>query len=141
MLSFSFTFVQGMIQAFLWSGDQSTSSVVSSILDKANVSTAFLPWLTIEHNNYNLKVCSVAPYGVEDIDTICTTAFDSGTNYPQSALGARRDVGVAIGGFGAGDDSLQLGRRGVQVNGRAVSDHCWPWWNQLTSQAGTSGHS
>lgn len=39
--------------------------------------TFLLPWLTIKHDNYNLKICNAAPFGASNIDQICATVFDS----------------------------------------------------------------
>ncbi|KAI0684697.1 hypothetical protein BC835DRAFT_1422063 [Cytidiella melzeri] len=79
LLTFVFCVAQGLIQAFLWTDDNSTLGDINGVLNLEGVPTYLLHWLNTEKGgHYNLKVCSEAPYGAKNVSQVCPTVFDTG---------------------------------------------------------------
>ena len=77
ILSFIFFIAQVLIQAFLWTDDNSAFNNINSMVKNAGVPSSSLPWLDIQKERFQLKVCSEAPYGAKDVSQVCPVVFDT----------------------------------------------------------------
>ena len=48
------------------------------IFTLGGVPTSLLPWLTTDHGDFKLRICSVTPYGAKNVTDICPTVYDTG---------------------------------------------------------------
>lgn len=77
LLSFIFFIAQVLIQAFLWTDDNSAFNNINAMVENAGVPSSLLPWLDIKKEHYNLKICSEAPYGAKNVSQVCPTVYDT----------------------------------------------------------------
>ncbi|KII83848.1 hypothetical protein PLICRDRAFT_58289 [Plicaturopsis crispa FD-325 SS-3] len=78
-------FAQGLIQSLMFSLDSDANTLVTSIVDEAQISKRELPWLTRQGDDLDLKLCREVP--IDLTVPSCFTVFQSGQ--PNLTLSAR----------------------------------------------------
>ncbi|KAI0085532.1 hypothetical protein BDY19DRAFT_996665 [Irpex rosettiformis] len=77
LLSFIFFIAQVLIQAFLWTDDNSAFKNINAMVENGGAPSSLLPWLDIKKEHFNLRICSEAPYGAKNVSQVCPTVFDT----------------------------------------------------------------
>jgi hypothetical protein len=88
LFSFIHCFAQGIIQAFLFSVDSERSTLISTILQSAQVPQHEFAWLTGGDHKYRLQLCKDITFGL--IPYPCVTVYDYGESDISLTAGFRR---------------------------------------------------
>lgn len=95
LLNFFPCIAQGLVESFLFTDDANAATLVSQIIQVAQVPTDVFPWLTRNGDIYTLQLCSHTPGSWGNGSEPCVTVFQNGKNITLPS-GYRRSVSLHL---------------------------------------------